>query len=732
MSFGRGVVTERGVLPLTVDELVESYQHTQHINEELCTFIDNIRVECNRITETFPHAAQALRELFAAASRENTAAASLLISCKVNDSSVHGRSLSNTCSVVDDGGGVLEGVAVRRKTTTEVPHATAISSTKSRFLRFVEEAKHDYKEECGVLRLKLLAMESEQKLLLHAQQKLWEQEKKHVACVSSLDACCNELAMARSQCSFLLVVLNGGEAMTIASPVQHVIQQISDRTSLRGRECDGSTAQTESEAAEDDSMRSLAARLVQTEISLQESQAAVKSLEDNVRKLEYSNDQLGKRLGALTAERDTLKLQNGQLEGQLHRLLSLFHDHPEARQRIQDGEGAKTVLACEAKKGLEKDKMREVVEQLRRENRGLQNSLLQLQRQVNDSELRTEEMYAAGNGDILLLKEEVARLNDALRKRQFAFEQARHDGEKAAARWELLDKVHRTVIHHLSTRLMYDVARRFCPSSSFKGTPAKRPSPISTEELKIKGANATLLSSVAAAEGPEMRQTQEEVTAVVVESSFSQSGNDTRVQELLSLIESKDAQHRIALKHWQQVNQELRSALANSQGELKRCEERIKAMERAKDASVSHATTYSQGDVGDMYGTCAGDDSAKARPTSLQEHTSVSGWKPIKKAGNETRPQRVLEIQEGKPFLNILWQGARERCSLSEWGARSKTAAINSLPGSATAPSATTDPSAVAVDLSGAIPIRNLQRMLHDVLQENMALAARVEELENS
>ncbi|RNF12984.1 putative sigma-adaptin 3, putative,adaptor complex AP-3 small subunit [Trypanosoma conorhini] len=731
MPLCRGVDTERDSLPLTVEELVESYQHTRQLNEELCAFIDNIRVGCNSIAENSPHATQALRELLAAASRGSTAVASPIRASQVNGSGVSSKGPGSTCTVA--AGDVLEGVVVKGKMKSEVSEATAKGSTKSRFLRFVEEAKHDYKEECGVLRVKLLAMESGQKLLLQAQQKLREQEKKTATCVSALEACRNELAAVRSQCSLLVGVLNDGEVTAVAaaaavSPVQHVIQQASDRNAPQSCECDGLTTQAEPAAATGDSLRSLTARLVQTEMDLQKSQAAAKSLQGEFRKLEYGNGQLNERLETLTAERDALQLHNRQLEGQLHRLLSLLHDHPESRQAMHAGEGADAVAACRAEEEAERVKLRESVQRLRCENRALQNSVLQLQRQVNDSELRTEEMYSAGNEDVLQLKEDMARLREALRERQFALEQTRCDGKRAATQWELLDKVHRTVIHHISTRLVCEVSRQFVPSS-LGDTSATTPAPNPTAAARAQRDEAASVSDAVAAQAPETGELQEAVTAVVVEPFCSQASNDTRVQELLSRLEAKESEHRLALKHWQQVNQELRSALANSQEELKQWEARSRALERAKSSSVAHATTPSQRGVAEIHGACTGDDSARDQTTLSREHASIFGGKQMS-AENEAHLRLVVETQRETSSNNAILQDSRWRCATVKRGDTRNLAAVNVPSASAAASSAMTHLSSGAVDLSSAFPIRNLQRMLHDVLQENLTLAARVKELE--
>ncbi|EKF32072.1 hypothetical protein MOQ_004086 [Trypanosoma cruzi marinkellei] len=713
MTFDGKAVMESD-LPLTVEELVANYQSTRHLNEELCAFIDNIRVECDSIAECSPCAAQALRDLFSNFSQGKSAAASFL---NANDLHCSGAANDSTSSACTGGGVVLEGVVVKNKKGNEMSHSALGGAKKSRFLRFVEEATRDYKEECGVLRLKMMAMESEQKLLLQARKNLREQEKKYGTCMSALNACRNDLALSRSQCTFLLGVLKNGDSTVTASTMKNVIEQVGECMLVENGEFGVSTVTEESTAAEVDSVHSLAVRLVQAEIGLQESQAAVKSLETKVERLLYGNDQLKARLETLAEERDALKSHNTQLEGQLNRLLLLFHDDAEAWRGMQGTEDASAVVTCRAEEGPERDELNERLQRLSCDNRALQNTLLQLQRQINDSELRAEELYSEGGGEVLVLEEEVARLREALREKQFELQRTHRDWEKAATRWEFLDKVHRTVIHHMSMRLMHDVARRFLLRSHEDVSPK---APVAVSEGTKENSFGLALSddiavAVAASKDPEREETQELAAAVAVSSSRN-AGNDNRVNELLSLLESKDSEHRLALRQWQHVNQELRSALACLQKDLEQKEDHIKVLEREKRSRDIHTTTCLEGVACGSHGGCGGDDLLNTQPTDLEQMSGLR-WKEIQKE-NETLFQRVTEMQKENSSLTGLLEDFRARCTSLERELAKRVGAVSRhLVGSGA--------------LADNIPIRNLQRILHDVLQENIVLAARVKELES-
>ncbi|KAF5223292.1 hypothetical protein ECC02_003570 [Trypanosoma cruzi] len=695
MTFDGKAVMESD-LPLTVEELVANYKSIRHLNEELCAFIDNIRVECDSIAESSPCAAQALRDLFLNFSQGKPAVASFL-----NANDPHSSSAANgsTSSVCTGSGVVLEGVVVKNQKGNEMSHSAAGGAKKSRFLRFVEEATRDYKEECGVLRLKMMAMESDQKLLLQARKNLREQEKKYGTCMSALNDCRNDLALSRSQCTFLLGVLKNGESTVTASTMKNVIEQVGECMLVENGGCGGPTVTVESTAAEVDSVHSLAVRLVEAEIGLQESQAAVKSLGTKVERLLYGNDQLKARLETLAEERDALKSHNTQLEGQLNRLLLLFHDDAEARRGMQGTEEASSVVTCRAEEGPERDELKERLQRLSCDNRALQNTLLQLQRQINDSELRAEELYSEGGGEVLVLEEEVARLREALREKQFELQRTHHDWEKAATRWELLDKVHRTVIYHVSMRLMHDVARRFLPRSQ-EDTSPKALAAVS-EDNKENSSDLALSDDTAVA---------------VAVSSSRNSGNDNRVKELLSLLESKDSEHRLALRQWQHVNQELRSALASLQKDLKQKEGHIKVLEREKRSSDIHNSTCLEGVASGGHGDCGGDDLLNTQPKDLEQMSGLR-WKEIQKE-NETLLQRVAAMQKENSSLNVLLEDSRARCTSLERELAKRVGAVSrQIVGGAA--------------LTDTIPIRNLQRILHDVLQENLVLVARVKELES-
>ncbi|KEG12576.1 putative sigma-adaptin 3, putative,adaptor complex AP-3 small subunit [Trypanosoma grayi] len=718
MTSGSVAAAPKGDLPLTVEELVTSYQRIQCRNEELCAFIEALRVECNSLADTSPNAAHALRDLLPIVADAKPCA----------DTAAAAAARPKATKARGSSGGVLEGVVVKSAKARASPQPPAEDTTKSLFLRFVEEAKRDYKEECNVLRLKLLAMRNAQQLLAQARQKVRAQEERCTAYAASLNECRYELTKSRSQCSFLLSVFGNNTKNSPATEGEGFAQCSDCAEPDHSSAAVAPTGSVEAEAGT--SLKSLTARVVRTEAELQESHEAVRGLEATVETLTYDNAQLKKRADVLAKERDELKLQTMQLEGQLQRVLSLMHENREAH--ITESQAALGGVVSQRQVEMEQR-----LQQLQSENRSLQSTLLQFQRQINDSELRAEDVCTASDEEMRALKGEVAHLRANLHEERLALQQTRDEWRRAAANWEQLDKVHQTVIQHMSVQLLRATFARIVASCRRDKLEAKTVTPA---VLPCEGAAApaidetSLTVSTNAPIGMEEVVAQEttgvEMREVTPAATNDAVGTDC-VNEIRARLEALESTHRKSLRHWQQVNQELRAALSASEEELKRKEELIKQLQRAQDSS--HTTTVAARQLGGRSDKCEVGSDVATPPTQQDDVEQIKMWN-TGNAENETLMRRVNELQKSKSSLDALVEDYKKRCAALEQGIAHHAdtlqhtlvqAAVSTAGGHVRNGSGVGDGSSME-----AGQLRSFQRMLHSALQENIVLSARLKELE--
>lgn len=684
MALANGA-TERGRgLTLTVEELVAKYTHTQRLNEQLCAFIDVVCVECNSLAENLPSAAQALRDLSLTALDAKSA-----LECKTMTGNVcSGKNYKN------DPNEVLEGTAVMREGLDKGQKFAVRDTAKSRFLRFVEEAKRDYKEECSVLRLRMLAMLGSEQLLAQARRKLLEQEEDYRASVLALSACREELDVSRSQCSFLLRTMKCGDITSDDSITNSCCNEFCDCVSADNHKNSEVSVPSETIAAEGTFRCCVKARLVKMEIMLRESQETVTTLETSVRQLSYNNDQLKTRLEALTTERDELRMCNERLEGQVQRLSSTLQEGSEVWSQKRERSHETVTLPQQMEVAAEQAEVKKRLHELQCENSSLQNLVLQLQRQVNDFELRAEESCAGRDEMVTQLKEEVVSLRGVLSEREVALQQTSCEWRRAARQWSLLNRVHTTVVRHLSTRLVREVAAAATAAQISAGTP-----------------------------------TSDELPAAVSSTAVSSADGD-RERELLLLLESKEAKHRAALQHMRQTNHELRSALAASQEELKRRETQIGVVKPPQGTDAVDVTAHVQHDIPKTSNGEPDVHEGSLTERNNVESVNTSDWRELQ-AENATLTQRVAELQECKESLDALVEDYRKRCDVLEREVARNAETMNTLVVNGAISPASMHTRRSDGALIDPIQFRSLQCMLRNTLEKNMLLSARVSELEN-
>ncbi|ORC91838.1 putative sigma-adaptin 3, putative,adaptor complex AP-3 small subunit [Trypanosoma theileri] len=761
-SSARVTATLWDGLPLTVEELALRYRRILRINKNLSACIDSFRVECDKLASSSPYAAQALRDILPVISEVGSSN-----SCNPTTSvDTATATATATAVVVRDGkmsrsqSGVLEGVVVKQgKVQHTSSHSVVVDNAKSRILRFVEDTTRDYKEEYNVLRLKLMEMESSQQLLATALRDVEDQKKRCARYASSLDVCREELAKSRSQCQFLLNILSDGyynnnnnnnsknknknsndnncteedEVERFIEDIRLNLEKVDEISKIKGIQ--------EPLGDEGASRLSLGIRVVQTEVALQESQAAVNSLNASVEQLSYDNDHLKARLEALTAERDTLKIQCTQLEGQVQRVLTLLHeDHNSQYDDDNVVRQRKGIDKCQDMTSSRVE-MVEQLQKLQEENRSLQQSVQQYKRQINDAELRAEEMAAEEHKkdeEIHALEEEIIHLRKAVHEKQLKLQQTCNSWKSAAADWGQLDKVHRTVIEHISRRLVLytgkDLLAAHGSDDLITEVPEKHLSPSGAIKL------------VKEIKKEEVQKLSETETTTIEEVPVNLSSENERVKELLERIESMESEHRSLMKHWQKANHELRSALASSQEELRKKDNRIRVLEQRQELNMMNvATCESQYDT--EYQS-KGYDNTKKNTTissnsthgvSITQDYSVNQILPedcrLLQVENESLHRQIFDLKEKYSSLNLLVDNYRKRCETLEREIEHNAKTMTQLVicgFTSPTPTGVRSSSTSARSSTDVIQIRNLQSMLQCVLQEKMELLTKLRELEAS
>lgn len=640
------MVSSVAPLPKSVPELILVHERLYVRCEEMKALLDALRMEASHLAASSPSAGAALGDLLATIADSEgpsvvapdgtlkrvtgSSPAAASTSPQITPEGTPGKFFGALLSTPAAGNGsspivsraVVAGKVVSAGRGTPVP-GTAVAAddatTRGRLTRFVD-FKRDFREECNVLRAQLIAMGAAQQLLAVVRDQLRESEREGRDAQAELKAV-KTLLLSETENTARLECALCGEGFGSTDSNSNASGSPALELSEARRRCAALRAEVEA----------IRARLEASEY--QEAQLAATHGEQG-KALAFANE------------------KNAHLEGQLQRLLTAQSD--DALEQIPNARGEAPTAApptavaappplqqppaapatssdSYTRNAMEKQvvdlramverthrrteantekrrRLEAAVAELAAENKDLKASVLQYRRQVNESELDLERQAAvqADADRAVSLEKEIVRLRNALRERKEELDGAKQGFQSSSDDLHQRLEVFEASTAHLQRELLRCQLRIIITSQTTASTRSSKPSAGARAPTPTPGAHRSTAARSPSGQQDGNALFPPSATAMASSTSARTFGsaagfgspvlqqNREALEEMRSLYERRmetlEAQKRAEVKQVQNLNRELRQALAASQEEVHE-KDRLLDMARAQPAATSGAAT---------------------------------------------------------------------------------------------------------------------------------------------